>query len=59
MLKHDFFLLQNNQLMLILDGNNDVVGDIERAIAGMEEERSNAASQFESNIAKIVSNKFL
>ncbi|CAM0904627.1 unnamed protein product [Alopecurus aequalis] len=44
-----------------LDGNNDVVSDIERAIAGIEEERSKAASQFESITAEIVSgkNKFL
>ena len=44
-----------------LDGNNDVVSDIERAIVGMEEERSKAASQLESITAEIVSgkNKFL
>ena len=44
-----------------LDENNDVVSDIERAIVGMEEERSKAASQLESITAEIVSgkNKFL
>ena len=40
-----------------LDGNNDVVSDIERAIAGMEEENSKAASQFDSTTAEIVSGK--
>jgi molecular chaperone GrpE (heat shock protein) len=44
-----------------LDGNDDVVSDIEKAIAGLEEERSKAASQFESITAEIISgkNKFL
>lgn len=44
-----------------LDGNEDVVSDIEKAITSMEEERSKAASQFESITAEIASgkNKFL
>uniref|UniRef100_A0ACD5UAP6 Uncharacterized protein n=1 Tax=Avena sativa TaxID=4498 RepID=A0ACD5UAP6_AVESA len=44
-----------------LDGNDDVVTDIEKAIAGLEEERSKAASQFESITTEIISgkNKFL
>ncbi|VAH32427.1 unnamed protein product [Triticum turgidum subsp. durum] len=44
-----------------LDGNEDVVSDIEKAITSMEEERSKSASQFESITAEIASgkNKFL
>ncbi|VAH47821.1 unnamed protein product [Triticum turgidum subsp. durum] len=44
-----------------LDGNDDVVSDIEKAITSMEEERSKAASQLESITAEIASgkNKFL
>ncbi|KAE8820015.1 Protein grpE [Hordeum vulgare] len=44
-----------------LDGNEDVVCDIEKAITSMEEERSKAASQFDSITAEITSgkNKFL
>lgn len=40
-----------------LDGNDDVVSDIEKAIIGMEQEKSKAASQFESITAEIISGK--
>lgn len=44
-----------------LDGNDDVVSDIEKAIIAMEKEKNKAASQFESVTAEITSgkNKFL
>ncbi|XP_062183784.1 uncharacterized protein LOC133887814 [Phragmites australis] len=40
-----------------LDGNDEVLGEVEKAITAVEEEKSRAASQFESMTAEISSGK--